>query len=309
MKAIFRKEALAAHAGGKEEGSVLRFDPLWVRVAYRLVGVAALAGAVFSVAFHVDEWAQGPAVVRVDGRRMITATTAGPVESVEVKPGQRVEANAVLMRLVTIDEAAELERAQREFDLQLVRMLVDPNDGVAKSTLASLRARREAAHNAVDSKTIRAPFGGIVSDVRVHAGQHVMPGEVLCSVVPVESAQVSLVAMVPADYRPMLKTGLSMRFELDGFRYEYSDVPVEEVSAEAVGSQEVMRFLGQERADAVRLDQGGKVFVTGHLPASTFTSEGQPYAYFDGLTGTAEVRVRREPLIVTLIPSLRKVLR
>jgi hypothetical protein len=55
----------------------------------------------------------------------------------------------------------------------------------------------------------------------VRPGQHVNAGEVLLAVAPKGSAQVSLVSMVPADYRPMLKVGLKMRFELDGFRYEY----------------------------------------------------------------------------------------
>jgi len=131
---------------------------------------------------------------------------------------------------------------------------------------------------------------------------------VLLAVAPKGSAQVSLVAMLPADYRPMLKSGLSMRFELDGFRFEYSDLTVTNVSAEAVGPTEVQRFLGQERADAVQLDPGAKVLVTASLPAATFTSEGEPYGYFDGLTGTAEVRVRSEPILVTLVPALRRLL-
>jgi membrane fusion protein (multidrug efflux system) len=304
-KALFREEAVAHHAAGREEGDVMRFDPLWVRMGYRLVGVAAL---VLSLAFQLDEWAQGPAVIRVDGRRMITASSPGSIESIDVKPGERVEENAVLVRMATTDETAELARAQSEFELQLVRMLVDPNDAISKQTLSGLRARREAAKNAVESKVVRAPVAGTVSDVRVRVGQHVGPGEVLCAVVPNDATRISLVAMVPADYRPMLKNGLSMRFELDGFKYEYSDVVVDDVSAEAVGTQEVMRFLGQERADAVHLDSGGKVFVSGRMPASTFESEGEPYTYFDGLTGTAEVRVRREPLLVTLIPALREVM-
>ena len=306
MSTLFRREALEHHAGGRQSGDVLRFDSVWVRIAYRLVGVALVAALVFSVFFHVDEYASGPAVVRLDGRRMVTSTVAAPVESIEARPGQWVEAGDVLVRFVANDEMG-LARASAEFDLSLVRLLADPNDTVAKQTLASLRARREAAKNAVELKTVKAPTSGMVSDVRVRPGQPVTPGEVLCAVVPKTSQQVSLVAMVPAEYRPMLKTGLKMRFELDGFRYEYADLDVEEVSVEAVGPVRGQRFLGQERGDAVKLDAGGKVFVSAKLPASTFTSEGQPYGYFDGLTGTAEVRVRSEAIIVTLIPALRQV--
>ena len=79
-------------------------------------------------------------------------------------------------------------------------------------------------------------------------------------------------------------------------------------TAEAVGPAEVQRLLGQERSDAVALDPGAKVLVMAQLPAATFSSEGQPYGYFDGLTGHAEVRVRSEPILVTLIPALREFL-
>ena len=305
---IFRPEAIEHHAGGKEEGDVLRFDRAWTPIVYKILVAAAICAFLFISLFNVDEYASGPAVVRVDGRRMITATSPATVETVEVKPGQLVDVGTILVRMYNVDENNELVRASREFDLQLVRMLRDPNDVGVKQSLATLRAARDQAKNVVDSRTVRAEVQGYVSDVRVRPGQHVNAGEVLLAVAPKGSAQVSLVSMVPADYRPMLKSGLKMRFELDGFRYEYSDLTVTDVSAEAVGPTEVQRFLGQERADAVQLDPGAKVLVTASLPAATFTSEGQPYGYFDGLTGTAEIRVRSEPILVTLIPALRQFL-
>jgi biotin carboxyl carrier protein len=305
---IFRAEAIEHHAGGEEGGDVLRFDRAWTRVIYKILVAAAVCGFLFISLFNVDEYASGPAVVRVDGRRMITATTPATVEGVEVKPGQLVDIGTVLVRMYNTDENNELVRATREFDLQLVRMLRDPNDVAVKQSLATLRAARDQAKNVVESRTIKAEVQGYVSDVRVRPGQHVNAGEVLLAVAPKGSAQVSLVSMVPADYRPMLKNGLKMRFELDGFRYEYSDLVVTDVSAEAVGPTEVQRFLGQERADAVILDPGAKVLVTASLPAATFTSEGTPYGYFDGLTGTAEIRVRSEPILVTLVPALRQFL-
>ena len=175
MSSLFRRQALEHHAGGQEAGDLLRFDPMWVRVAYRLVGASLVTAALFSVFFDVDEYASGPAVVRLDGRRMITATVAAPVESLAVTPGQWVEPGDVLLRLVATDEVTELARATAEFDLSLVRLLADPNDSVAKQTLASLRARRESAKNAVESKTVRANAAGMVSDVRVRPGQPVTP--------------------------------------------------------------------------------------------------------------------------------------
>jgi membrane fusion protein (multidrug efflux system) len=274
----------------------------------RLVAAFAVVGVLFAIFFSVDEYAGGPAVVRIDGRRVMTSTIAGPVESLEVQAGQHVAAGDVLVRMKATEESAELTRATTEYELQLVRYLVDPHDTTAKQQVSTLRARRDAAKNALEAKMVRASVAGIVSDVRVKAGQPVAAGEVLCAIVPPEAKNISIVALVPAEYRPMMTSGLAMRFELDGFRYEYADVRVEEVSSEAVGPAEVQRLLGTDRDGAVKIDPGGKVFVTGRLSESTFTSEGERYAYYDGLSGTAEVRVRREPIIVTLVPALRRIL-
>jgi membrane fusion protein (multidrug efflux system) len=303
---LFREEALEHHAGGQEEGDVLRFDKKWTLFAYRLVALAAVTGFLFVSLFNVNEYASGPAVVRVDGRRMITATVPATVEAVEVTAGQYVESGAVLVRMYNVDEANELARSTAEFDRQLVRMLRDPNDPTVKTSLATLRTAKEQAKNTFESRTIRSLLAGYVSDIRVRPGQHVNAGDVLLSVSPKDSVDVSLMAMVSAEYRPMLKPGLKIRFELDGFRYEYSDLYATDISAEAVGSAEVQRLLGQERSDAVALDPGAKVLVSAKLPAATFNSEGRPYGYFDGLTGNAEVCVRSEPLLVTLIPALRQ---
>jgi membrane fusion protein (multidrug efflux system) len=142
----------------------------------------------------------------------------------------------------------------------------------------------------------------------VRVGQHVEQGDVVLAVTAPGEAKVSAVAMVPANFRPMLQRGSKMRFELEGFKFDYTDVDVEEVSAEAVGPKEVQRLLGQERGDAVTLEPGAHVLVSAPVPVATFESEGQSYAYFDGLTGTAEIRVRREPILVMLVPALRSLI-
>ena len=83
------------------------------------------------------------------------------------------------------------------------------------------------------------------------------------------------------------------------------DLVVEDVSEEVIGPLEVRRYLGQELADALVMQGGAKVLVTARVDASTFTSDGVSYGYYDGLTGLAEVRVRRQSILATLIPALR----
>jgi biotin carboxyl carrier protein len=303
---LFREEAIEHHAQGEQYGDVLHYDKRWPRLVYGLILAAAGAAFLFLSLFGINGYADGPAVVRVDARRMVTATSPATVESVEVRSGQAVEVGAVLIRMYNVEEANELARATREFDLEVVRMLHDPGDPQAKQSLMSLRAARDQARNVVASRVIRADVQGVVTDVRVHVGEHVDAGAVLVALSPGSDTSVSVVAVVPAAYRPMLKAGTTMRFELQGFDFEYEDLVVTNVSAEAVGPAEVQRFLGQERGDAVALDPGAKVFVTARLPKPTFTSEGQVYGYFDGLIGSASVRIRRETLLVTLIPALRR---
>ncbi|MBK6694855.1 MAG: HlyD family efflux transporter periplasmic adaptor subunit [Myxococcales bacterium] len=306
---MFRAEAVAHHVQGVQEGDILRYDHTWTRHAYTLVVIACLVGFAFISIFSVDEWATGTCVVRIDGRQVLTAKNPATVDTVEGRTGQAVEPGQVIVMMNAQEEAKEYASATKEFELALVRMMRDPNDGEAKANLTSLRARRESSKTVFDARRIVSPISGTITDVRVRPGQRVNPGDVLATVAPKSGgSQASITAIVPADYRPMLEPGQKMRFELDGFRYIYADLKVEEISAEAVGPTEVMRMLGQEKADSVAQDRGAKVLVSAKLPSSTFTSEGQAFGYFDGLTGTAEIRVRREPILVLLIPALRALL-
>jgi acetyl/propionyl-CoA carboxylase alpha subunit len=80
--------------------------------------------------------------IRIDDRRIVTASASGPVESLEVHAGQRVEVGDVLLRMTSKDESAELARATTEHDLQLVHYLVDPHDQSGRQQLSTLRGWR-----------------------------------------------------------------------------------------------------------------------------------------------------------------------
>jgi membrane fusion protein (multidrug efflux system) len=276
-------------------------------VTYHFAWIATAAALVFVCLFSVHEYASGPAVVRVDGRRTISATIPATVEAVLVRPGQHVAAGALLASMYDAEEAAELRRTSTEFDLELVRLLRDPTDAVAKQTLAALRSKRDQARNMRAEREIRSPIEGTVGDIRVRPGQHLNAGDTILAVAP-RDTRVVVVAAVSGDYRPMIGKGLPVRFSLDGFHYEYKDLEVEDVSEEVIGPLEVKRYLGQELGDALDIQGGAKVLVTAKVDASSFTSDGVPYGYYDGLTGIADVRVRRQPLIVMLIPALKVVL-
>src|SRR3954468_10163660 len=140
----FRQEAIAAlEAGSTDEGDVLRLSPAWIRWCYWLLFALFGTAIVYAVVGTVTEYASGPAIIRVDGRSDVTTPTGGTVVDVRVRPGESVHAGALVARLYDGQETAELRRLKREFELQLVRLLRDPNDQSARQTLTTLRASVE----------------------------------------------------------------------------------------------------------------------------------------------------------------------
>jgi biotin carboxyl carrier protein len=300
---IFREEALAArdlHRRGS--GDVLRLSRAWTRWAYWLLVGVVVAGLSYAVVGRVSEYAIGPAIVRVEGRSEVTATAAGTVIGVEVGPGQRVAANDLLVRLYDGEEEAEFERVDRQYEIELVAALRDPADRAARQELSSLTTQRALARARREERSIRAPRAGVVSDVRVHPGQHLQAGDVLVALRGDDTVW-SVVAMLPGQYRPMLRVGSRLRLQMTGYLYAYRELTVDAVGDEVVGPGEVKRYLGQA-GEAVPVE-GGVVLVHARLPSSQFEAGGRAYPYYEGLLGSAEARVQTESILLTVVPGLR----
>jgi multidrug resistance efflux pump len=262
-----------------------------------------VAGLLFTLVARVHDYAEGPAVVRMGGRNDLTATADGTVSQVLSAPGERVEAGHLLVRFYGAREAAELQRIDREFELQLINRLRDPADAGAQQGLISLRAERELARSNLAEREVRAPVAGVVSDLRVRVGEHISPGQSLLSIVRGESRP-SVVAFLPGQYRPLLKRGMPLRMEVQGYRYAYQHLTVDSVGDEVVGPAEARRYLGEGLGDSVQFS-GPVVKVEAHLPSNTFEAEGKVRSYHDGMVAQAEVRIRSERVLVTLIPALK----
>ncbi len=301
---LFRAEALEHHHRGlPDQGNVLEISPIWTRWVYRLLVAVFAAAVLYAVWGTVDEYAEGIAVVRAEGRSDVTAPVAGTVSTLEVRPGQRVAAGELLVRLYGAQEAAELERVRREFELGLLDRLRHPADPSAARALGGLRTQKRRAEAHLEERSVRSPAAGVVSDLRVRPGQLLSPGEVILSLRG-EDPELRIVALLPGRYRPLLRPGMAMRLELEGYRYAYQQLRVERISDEVFGPTETRRVLGPGIGDAVPL-AGPVVFVEARLPSPTFESDGRVYAYHDGILGRAEVRVRSESLLVTLVPGLK----
>ncbi|MBN8233375.1 HlyD family efflux transporter periplasmic adaptor subunit [Corallococcus macrosporus] len=301
---IFRKEALEHYQQhGRQDGDVLRIAPEWTRAAYVLLVGLLVVAAVLCAVGTVSEYASGTALVRVERRTDVAAPLGGVVVSVAVQPGQRVSQGQLLVTLMSDDERNSLARIQYESDLHLVRYMRDLSDVSARQSLTALRAELELARSKLDARSLRAPVTGVVGDLRIQPGQYLTPGAQVASLVE-DDAPVYLLALLPGYYRPFLRPGMPLRVELDGFRYDYREVPIESVGDQIIGPGELQRYLGPDLADAVK-PEGPLVLVRARLPSRTFSREGRVFGYFDGMPAHAEVAVRSEPIFLTLIPGLK----
>lgn len=304
---MFRREAIEYQAGAQHEAHVLQITPVWSQRAYwLLVAVCGVALAYVAVG-RINEYASGTAIIQAEGRVDVTARQAGTVEAVAVRPGQRVAAGQVLARLYFGNEAAELRRIDDEFEMQLVKVLRDPADTAARGALTSLRAQRDLALARIEERTIRATRAGVVSDVRVRRGQQLQPGDLVLSLIG-ETDGFRVVAVLPGQYRPMLQPGMPLRLELRGYPYAYQTVPIETVGDEVVGPAEVRRYLGPVTGDTFE-PRGPMVLVEAHLPERSFTVQGRRLSYHEGMQAQAEVAVRAEGILITLIPGLKSILK
>jgi biotin carboxyl carrier protein len=300
---IYRQEALQALQAGLRGGDLLRISPRWIHYCYWFLVIVLVASLTYSVVGTMNEYAEGPAIVRIEGRSNITATSAGTVVSVKVQPGQRVRRGQLLVQFYVAQEEAELARLNQEFELQLIKTLRDRNDVAARQALTTLRVEREQMQKKLDERYVRAPDAGMVSDIRIRPGQLLNAGDLICTIMGA-GASLYVTALLPGQYRPMLRRNMPIRLELVGFEYAYKDLVIESVGDEVVGPAEARRYLGQDLGDAVAIPQS-VIFVQARLTDKRFISEGRYLHYYSGTPGLAEVIVRRQSILVSLIPALK----
>jgi GAF domain/HlyD family secretion protein len=300
---IFRKEALEAQILPRW-GDVVRVSPSWLSWTYWLLVLLLIGSVVFVSLGRVSTYSSGPAVIRSTARTTITARTTGNVTAVDLMPGDHAAAGDVIARLDDTDQRAAVERLSREFETQLRNHMLDPGDAAADSALRQLRLELESARTALDERVVRATTEGVVGDVRVHPGQHVEPGNIVASLVE-GAGGLEVVALLPGEDRPQLAPGMTLRFELAGYRYAYRAITIEAVSSDVIAPNEARRVLGAEVADSLPI-AGPVVLVRGKLPSSDFEVDGRTFHYHDGMLGGAEVQVRSERILFALVPGMRR---
>jgi multidrug efflux pump subunit AcrA (membrane-fusion protein) len=299
---MYRAEALQ-HRSAASAGDVLRLAPAWTRWVFWDLLLAVVAALAYLLIGTLHEYATGPAVVWMNTQRPVTATVTGTVSDIEVTPGQAVKKGEVLLRLASLVEQADVERLDHDFEFQLAKLLRDPADVQARALLSQTTTQREVATVRLELLTIRAPEAGVIGDMRIRPGELLEAGHVALSLLTA-NPDCTVRVMLPAQYKPQLRPGISMRFEMTGYRFAYQEMTVRSVSAQIVGPEEVRRFLGQEIGDTVQLS-GPMVLVEATPRSTTFTVDGRGYDFYHGMSGVGEVRVRTENVLISLVPALR----
>lgn len=301
---LFREEAVANYASAGERGDVVRVSPSWVTWSFWILVVSMTAGFSYLFVGEIDHYSQGVALVRLRDRTDVTARTAGTISEIAVHSGEKVEQGQVLAQLDDSEARAERSRLRRAFEAQLRRRMLDPGNAGVTQALMNLRTQLEAAEDALERREIRAPHAGVVSDVRLRSGQPINVGDVILSLTR-GADEFEMIAAMPGGDRPMFEPGMTIRLELGGYRYAYQELVIDSVEDEIIGPNAVRRFLGPKVADAMQLP-GPVVLVRAKIHGNTFIADDEVYAFHDGMPATAEVRIRSEPIMVTLFPVLKR---
>jgi membrane fusion protein (multidrug efflux system) len=300
---LFRREAIEHRNARGPHTALLQIDTESASWGFRLLVAGMLVTLAFVCFGRVNEYATGPAFVRVEQHLTLTAGFSTLVSEVDVAPGDVVEAGAVLVRFRAASEDAELQAASREFDDQLAKLLQKPDDRSARDALVALRARRELARAQVEQRTLRAPRRGTVGDVRVRPGQMVEAGASLVELQQ-PGSEATVVALLPGRYRPLIHPGSTLRFEIDGFHRRAYELPVDTVGDQIVGPTEAARYVGRDSADAFALT-GPVVLVQARVHSARFDADGESFGFASGMYGKAETVVRNESLAYAFLPALK----
>lgn len=173
----------------------------WVGAEHTWAKVLVLLGALAAVALFLPIYphrVEGNFILRSEEASYLTAPFDGYIKSVEVRPGDEVGLESVLLRLNTAD--LELEEASAVADQ--TRYLREAEKARAAGSLAEMRiaqaladqarARLDLVRHRLSQAAIKAPFAGVVieGDLRQRIGAPVKQGEPLFRVARIEPVYV-----------------------------------------------------------------------------------------------------------------------
>ena len=169
----------------------------------------------------------------------VRAQVGGSIVTLAVDRGQAVKDGAVVARISSRDldvamasaqaavRSAETALTGAQNELQRTESLVkggalaardleQARNAVAnaEANVAAAKARQQSIWQQLDDTTVRAPFGGLVSDRPASVGDVVTPGTAILTIV--DPSSLRLEALVPSDQIAQVKPGARVTFTIRG---------------------------------------------------------------------------------------------
>lgn len=219
-------------------------------------------------------------------RADLSAEASGQVESVAVRPGDRVEQGQVLVQIdverLTLDlnlarSNAEATRSQLALaEQQLARQQALVERGVAaENTLDELRTNVDAlranlsaqedqisaAELSLNRATVRAPFDGVVASRSIEPGSVVAAGTPLLSLV--DLGRMEMTGAAPVSAGAAIRPGQEVDLAVDGVGGRSFTGTVERIAPVAEeGTRTLTVYVGIDNPDGTLL---GGMFATGAI--------------------------------------------
>jgi membrane fusion protein (multidrug efflux system) len=229
--------------------------PMWIMlaaVATFVVGIgvvkalqirAAIAGmmayrpppeAVTTIVARQDQWPstlEGIGTVAAVQGVMLSADLSGVVQTIDFASGQHVEAGAVLVRLDTRQEQAQLAAAEAQLELAKLN-LERSKQLLAKGVVAQAEfdqmaaeakqaeARAGEIRATIERKTIHAPFAGALGIRRIDRGQYLNGGDPIVPLQAMDPVYVNF--SLPQQDVAALKVGSVVRVSADSIALPHS---------------------------------------------------------------------------------------
>jgi membrane fusion protein, multidrug efflux system len=155
----------------------------------------------------------------------LTVETAGVVKEILFQPNTVVDAGALLLRLDDVVQAAEVEAARTQAELEesnltrardLAQRGVTTNVSLDTTQAAARAAEAQLARATavLEQRRLSAPFAGTIGLPRVDLGQYVAPGTIVATLQDLGTMRVDF--SLPEQDLPLLAVGQALQVRIEG---------------------------------------------------------------------------------------------
>jgi hypothetical protein len=263
----FRDQAVEHHSRAVVPGRVsLRVAPRWLTSWLTMLMMTI---TLFVLAFaSADETLVCPATIRAKIRTRLVVPMPAVIRHVNVTEGSRVVIGQVLV--------------------QFQRQNIPP----------------PATNLTEDVEDLLAPVNGIVTNVRARPGLQIGPEDTVASILD-DKQGFELIYVLPAQYVPQIRMGMMIRFHGEGLPGSRYEVQVPQMGVEILRPPQTTGYVGPY-SDETTTIYGPVVIVRSALLPEHAPDRKQYSDNIEGLSGTAEIALRHERMMLKLLPGLQR---